>query len=240
MMTKRISRIVLIIGMVSLLLTSCYVTPVAGRVRSHSEDVALGEAKSVQAEILMGAGKLVVTAGADQLLEGYFTYSHIEFAPDIDYRVRSNEIGILGVKQEEKSGNYFNSNFRNEWELKFNENIPLDLDVTLGAGESNLDLSELNLDGFSLQMGAGEAYVDLSGSYSEDLQVNIQGGVGELTVVLPADANVEAKVQGGLGDINTTGFYQESNQYVSKYNSSGPVIYLDIEAGIGELNLVVE
>ncbi len=240
MMDNRIKKILIIIGLVSLSAVSCVVTPIAGRVRSHSDEVSLDGAESVQAEILMGAGKLVIEGGADQLMEGDFTYTYRDYAPDIDYRVRLNEVGVLEVKQEDKPGIRVNTNYRNDWVLKFNEDVPLELDVTLGAGESDLDLSELNLDSFSLQMGAGAAYIDLNGDLDDDLQVNIQGGVGELTVVLPADTNIEVKVQGGLGEINTSGLNRNGNLYVGKYSGSGPVLYISIEVGIGELNLLVQ
>jgi hypothetical protein len=240
MMDYRIKKILIIIGLVSLSAVSCVATPIAGRVSSHSEQISLDGAESVQAQILMGAGKLVVEGGADQLMEGDFTYTYREYAPDIDYRVRLNEVGVLDIKQEDKPGIRVNTNYRNDWVLKFNEDVPLELNITLGAGESDLDLSELNLENFSLQMGAGAAYIDLSGDLDDDLRVNIQGGVGELTVVLPADTNIELDVQSGLGEINTSGLNREGNLYVGKYSGSGPVLYVSIEVGVGQLNLMVQ
>lgn len=239
-MDKRFKKVLLIISLVSLSVVSCIVTPVVGRVRSHSEEISLDGAESVQAEILMGAGRLEVNAGTSQLLEGDFTYSYREYTPDIDYRVRSNDVGVLDVKQEDKPGINVTTNYRNEWVLTFNEDVPLELDVTLGAGECDLDLSEINLVDFRLQMGAGEAYVDLDREIDADLEVDIQGGVGELTVVLPADTRLEIDVQGGLGEINTSGLNRDGNAYVSKYSGSGPVLYVSIKAGIGELNLLVQ
>ena len=240
MMDYRIKKAIIIIGLVSLSAVSCVATPIAGRVGSHSEEISLDGAESVQAQILMGAGKLVVEGGADQLMEGDFTYTYPEYAPDIDYRVRLNEVGVLDIKQEDKPGIRVNTNYRNDWVLKFNEDVPLELDITLGAGESDLNLSELNLENFSLQMGAGAAYIDLSGDLDDDLQVNIQGGVGELTVVLPDNTNIEVEVQSGLGEINTRGLNRDGNLYVGKYSGSGSVLYVSIEVGIGELNLLVQ
>jgi hypothetical protein len=239
-MENKIKKLLMIIGVVSLSITSCVVNPVEGRVRSHSDEVSLDGAESVQAEILMGAGKLVVEAGAKELMEGYFTYNYREYAPDIDYRVRNNNVGILEIKQEDKPGVNVSRNYRNDWEIKFNKDVPLELDITLGAGENDLDLSELNLVAFSLQMGAGEADIDLDGVFEDDLRVDIQGGVGELTVLLPADTNLEVEVQGGLGEINTSGLDRDGNLYVGEYSGSGPVLYISIEAGIGQLNLSVQ
>ena len=239
-MDNKFKKLLVIIGAVSLMAVSCVVSPVGGPVRSHSDQVSLDGAESVQAEILMGAGRLVIESGAKGLMEGYFTYSNREYAPDIDYRVRTNDVGLLDIKQEKNPGNNINKYFRNDWEIKLNEAVPLELDVTLGAGETDLDLSQMNLVSLNLQMGAGEAHVDLNGLYDNDLMVDIQGGVGELTVVLPDDMNVEVKVQGGLGDINTSGLNRDGNLYVGNYSGSGPVLYVSISAGIGELNLLVQ
>ena len=239
-MENTIKKFLVVMALLSLTVVSCVVTPFEGRIRSHSDEVSLEGAESVQAEVLMGAGKLVVEDGATLLMEGDFTYSHPEYAPDIDYRVRSNEVGILDIKQEDKPGINVNTNYRNDWFLKFNQDVLLDLDITLGAGESDLDLSELNLASFKLQMGAGEANVNLNGDYLDDFDVDIQGGVGELTVLLPDETNLIIEVQGGLGEINTQGLDRDGNLYVSEYSGSGPVLYLSISAGIGELNLLVQ
>jgi hypothetical protein len=239
-MNVRIKKFLFVLCVLSISVVSCVSIPSTGRVLSQSDEVNLDGAEIVQAEILMGAGKLVVKDGTSLLMEGDFTYSHREYAPDIDYRVRSNDIGILEIKQENKPGLNVNTNFRNDWILRFNEDVLLDLDVTLGAGECDLDLSALNLASFKLQMGAGEANVDLNGEYLDDLDVDIQGGVGELTVLLPADMNLEVDVQGGLGGINTSGLDRDGNLYVSEYSGSGPMLYISISAGIGELNLLVQ
>ncbi|MCJ7716902.1 MAG: hypothetical protein MUO54_10355, partial [Anaerolineales bacterium] len=158
----------------------------------------------------------------------------------ITYRVRDNGTGDLRIEQEDGPKFRVQSNYKNDWELIFNDSVPLELEVTLGAGESILELADLNLESFELKMGAGSSYVDLSGELEHDLSVNMQGGVGELTVVLPPETNLDIEVTGGLGEINTQGLYQEGNQFVSKYSGSGPVLSITIEAGIGQLNLIVE
>jgi hypothetical protein len=238
-MDKRLKVIIVIIGMISFLFVGCVVSPEYVRTRSHSEDVSLEDAESVQAEILMGAGKLAIDSGADQLLEGDFIYSLTEYLPDISYRVSDDGVGILKVEQEDEPRVRVASNYKNEWELAFNDQVPLEIEVTLGAGDADLDLSGLNLEYFSLKVGAGAAYVDLNGEYQHDLEVVIQGGVGELTLILPSDINIEANVTGGLGEINTSGLNRQGDLYISQYSGSGPDLTIDINGGIGQVNLLV-
>ena len=239
-MDKRIKFSLLLTAALSIAAVSCVAFPAVSRTGSHSEVIDAENADSVTAEIVMGAGKLEVQSGTEALMEGEFHYSYRDYAPDITYRVRSGGRGDLLVEQDDGPKFRVQSNYKNEWELVFNEEIPLDLEITLGAGESILDLADLNLESFALKMGAGAAYVDLSGALDKDLSVHIQGGVGELTVLLPLDTNINAKVTGGLGEINTKGLDQDGEIFVSKYSGSGPVVNIIIEAGIGQLNLLVQ
>jgi hypothetical protein len=70
---------------------------------------------------------------------------------------------------------------RNEWDLRLNDDVPTDLVVEMGVGESDLDLDSPALTGLDLQMGAGETPVDLTGDYAQDFDASIEGGVGEAT-----------------------------------------------------------
>ncbi len=240
LMDKRIKFSLHLIAVLSIAVVSCIAIPVVSRVGSHSEVIDLEDAESVTAEIMMGAGKLVVQSGTEALMEGEFHYSYRDYAPDITYHVRSGGRGDLQVVQDDGPKFRVQLNYKNEWELVFNEEIPLDLDITLGAGESVLDLTNLNLESFALKMGAGASYLDLSGTLDQDLSVTIQGGVGELTLLLPPETNINVEVTGGLGEINTKGLYRDGALFVSKYSGSGSVVNIKIEAGIGQLNLLVQ
>jgi predicted membrane protein len=112
--------------------------------------------------------------------------------------------------------------------------------VQMGAGESDLDLDSLSLTGLSLQMGAGKTTVDLTGDYAQDFDASIKGGVGEATVLLPSEVGVRAKAAGGLGTINAEGLQQEGNSYVNDaYGESEVTLEVDVQGGIGEINLEV-
>ena len=239
-MDKRIKFSLFLIAVLSISAVSCIAIPEVSEVGYHSEVINVEDADSVTAEIVMGAGKLEVQSGTESLMEGEFHYSYRDYSPDITYRVRSGGRGDLLVEQDEGPKARVQSNYKNEWELVFNEEILLDLDITLGAGESIFDLADLNLESFALKMGAGASFVDLSGALGQDLSVNIQGGVGKLTVLLPLDTNINAKVTSGLGEINTKGLDQDGEMFVSTYSGSGPVVNIIIEVGIGQLNLLVQ
>src|SRR5215207_9158593 len=175
-----------------------------GKMQRESKSVDLKNAQSARAQLKIGAGELNVTGGADQLMEGEFSYNVSEWKPKVSYDVSGQE-GELVVKQRSAEGAGLSGDARNEWNIRLNDEVPTDLVVQMGAGESNLDLDSLALTGVDLQMGAGKTTVDLTGDYAQSFDASIEGGVGEATVLLPSDVGVKAKAEGGLGKINAEG-----------------------------------
>ncbi len=118
--------------------------------------------------------------------------------------------------------------------------IPTDLQVEMGAGESDLDLDSLTLTGLTLRKKAGKTTVDLIGDYGRDFEVNMEGGVGEATVLLPSEVGVRVRAAGGLGQINAKGLQREGDSYVNgAYGDSDVTLDMDIRGGVGEINLEV-
>jgi hypothetical protein len=210
-----------------------------GKMQSESKSVDPKNAQSARAQLKMGAGELHLTGGADQLMEGEFSYNVSEWKPKVSYDV-SGEEGELVVKQRSAEGAGLSGDARNEWDISLNDEVPTDLVVQMGAGESNLDLDNLALTGLKLQMGAGKTTVDLTGDYAQNFDASIQGGVGEATVLLPSEVGVKAKAEGGLGKINAEGLKRVGNSYVNDvYGESDINLSVEVQGGIGQINLKV-
>ncbi len=220
------------------LLSGCAWTTRAGELRTESRTIDLGGAEEVAVDVRMGAGELTLSGGAEALVEAEFTYNVEDWQPTIDYVVAGDE-GELWIEQPEVESLGLES-YRYEWDLRFNARTPLALDVALGAGEGDIDVSTLSLTRLNLEMGVGAVELDLTGDRAQDVDVTIRGGVGEATVLLPDDVGVEARVGGGLGDVDASGLTRRGDVYVNEaYSASEATIRLDIEGGIGGVNLQV-
>jgi hypothetical protein len=210
-----------------------------GKMQSESNSVALENAKSARTQLKMGAGELNITGGADQLMEGEFSYNVADWKPKVSYDV-TDQKGELIVKQRSAEGAGLSGDARNEWDVSMNDEVPTDLVVQVGAGESDLDLDSLSLTGLDLQMGAGKTTVDLTGDYAKSFDASIQGGVGEATVLLPSEVGVKAKAEGGLGKINAKGLQKVGDSYVNDaYGESDVNLSVDVKGGVGQINLKV-
>src|ERR687893_720449 len=210
-----------------------------GKMQRDSKSVDLKDAQSARAQLKMGAGELNLTGGADQLMEGEFSYNVSDWKPKVSYDV-SGERGELVVKQGSAEGGDLSGGARNEWDISLNDEVPTELVVQMGAGESDLDLDSLTVTGLDLQMGAGKSTVDLTGDYAESFDASIEGGVGEATVLLPSEVGVRVRAEGGLGKINAEGFQKEGEAYVNDaYGDSDVSLNVDVQGGVGSINLEV-
>jgi len=211
-----------------------------GKLQRESKSVQAQNAGSVRAKLQMAAGELNLTGGADQLLEGDFSYNVADWKPRISYDVSGDE-GELVIKQGSGGKDVdLGGEARNEWEIRLNDEMPTDLVVQMGAGESDLDLDSLTLTELKLQIGAGKTTVDLTGDYARGFDARIQGGVGEATVLLPSEVGVKAKAEGGLGKINAEGLKKVGDSYVNAaYGESEVNLSVDVKGGVGQINLKV-
>jgi hypothetical protein len=213
-------------------------TTPTGPKQRESRSVDLDKSERVRAELKMAVGELDVRGGAQKLLNADFTYNVAGWKPDIRYR-SAGAVGDLILEQHGPTSSIGNT--INRWDLRFNDNVPLDLRVEFGAGEARLNLGSLSLRSVNVEMGAGTLRLDLRGTPSKDYSVRIRGGVGEATVYLPREVGISANASGGIGDISVTGLRKRADRYVNDaYEQAAVRIRLDIQGGVGSIRLIAE
>jgi hypothetical protein len=207
-----------------------------GELQTESQSVKLGDAKTVRAEIHMGAGEMKLAGGARELLEADFSYNVARWKPEVEYSV-SGTRGLLTIRQPE--GSHGPKGPRHyEWDLHFNNKVPLELSVHLGAGKSELSLGSLALTDLRLETGVGETVVDLTGDWKNNLEAHIKGGVGKVSLRLPRDVGVQVRAEKGIGEIRAGELRKTDGAYVNEAYGKSPVtLHINVEAGIGEINL---
>jgi hypothetical protein len=237
MKTNRLLITLALVG--ALLLASCAPRARVGALRTESQSVELGDAKSVRVEIGLGAGNLDLTGGAEKLLEANFNYNVSRLKPEVRYTD-----GTLVVRQPEVNGLPLLqgiTDYRNEWGLRLYDAVPMELKVNMGAGTSDLQLAGLSLTGLDVSLGAGESTVDLSGNWARDLDVTIDTGAADITVLLPREVGARVNVESGPHTIEASGLTKDGGVYTNAaYGVSETTLQVDIEAGIGFIHLEVE
>jgi hypothetical protein len=207
-------------------------------VRTESQSVNLESATSADVQIEFPAGELNVQSGAGNLMDASFRYNVEDWQPRVQYSENSTQ-GVLRVSQHGDNRVPVGGQLINEWEIQLSENVPMDLVIRTGAGNSLLDLGELDMTSLTVETGAGVTTVNLDGVWQHDLDVSIQGGVGELTVNLPAEMGVRVQMDTALVTVTANGLTRDENGYVNEAFGTAPhTLTLDLQAGVGSVILV--
>lgn len=204
--------------------------------REENRSIELGKVEMVRALVEMKAGELKIRGGAGDLLEASLRYDE-RAKPEIRYDT-SGFRGDLTVRQPHVSFNIGSSDSPNNWDLRLNDDVPMDLEVRVGAGKSVLELGSLYLRSLEVHLGAGEINLDLTGKWRKSMEARIRGGVGKAVVRLPKDVGIEARARGGIGSIHVSGLERSGDIYTNEPAVKSPVtLHLDIEGGVGEIRL---
>jgi hypothetical protein len=199
-----------------------------------------------------------VAGGADDLLDAGFTYNVADYKPEVAYGS-----GVLVVRQpgvEGRASLWDLDDYRYEWDLRLNDDVPIEMTIDLGVGFAELELGTLSLTRLDVNAGAGDVTVDLAGASSltrldidvgagnvvvdltgdrkVDLDADINGGAGRAALRLPPDVGVRVDVEGGLSKVNASGLQKEGDAYVNDaYGKSEVTLRIDVKAGLGAIDL---
>src|ERR1700687_612237 len=193
---------------------------------------------ALRADLRMGAGQITIRGGATHLFEGDFQFGPAYQKPRVEYHL-SDGSGDLSITQDHASITFENS--KNDWSLRFPNDLPLELNIDLGAGKEDLQFRDMRLQKLHLNVGTGQVDVDLTGQRSHDLYADIEGGVGQANIHLPKNVGVCVQASGGIGSIDTNGLKNENGQYVNElYGKTSATIHLTVHGGIGSIRLIQE
>jgi len=237
-MNKRFFWINLVL-LSALLLASCSSGARVGALREETQTVELDDVEVVSVEIDLGVGNLDLAGGADKLLDANFAYNVDKLKPEVEYsdgRLTIRQPNIEGLSDLRNI-----SDFRNEWDLRLNDSVPIDLEVNLGPGTSDLRLAGLPLTQLSIMLVAGDSTFDLRGDWARDLDIAIETGMSNVHARLPGNVGVRVVMDAGVSRIETSGLTQDGNTYTNAaYGKSDVTLAVNMESVIGRINLEVE
>ncbi|MGX6443402.1 toast rack family protein [Neobacillus sp. K501] len=214
-----------------------------GNEDSSNVNIDKDKAKELQLELNIGAGELNVSQGADEWVEGSIVYTNKKWEPVVSYE-RKGKKGIAVIEQEHEGifNNVKIGEIKNTWDLKLNDQVPIDLQVNSGASETKLDLNGLKIKDLEVNAGVGDITIDLSGKWKESFDVSLDMGVGQSTIILPSDVGVKIEISKGIGEAELSGFISKGNGvYVNEaFEDADVVINVSTELGVGEAEFKLE
>lgn len=197
-----------------------------GPLEEREETIPTEDVESATVDVLFGAGDLHVEAGEPgNLLQGTFSYNVEAWEPTITF-----EDGELTIRQGDQNQDWGipSSSVRNTWELAFSPEVPLAINLDLGAGDGELNFTDLQITDLDLDFGAGDFDVRFDEPNPAELKrLVVDAGASQLDMDGLGNASPEEMVvTGGVGDItlDCSGDWARSAT-------------IDVSAGVGALTL---
>jgi len=196
------------------------------------KEIPVTKEKSLEVNMEMGLANLEIFAGEPSTL----IFARVEYNPEkinpiIDYREGSK--GILDIESHKKHRTKIEDfdKGENDWQLAFSNRIPIAINLELGLGEGDLNLSDLQIDGLSIDAGLSELMIAFNSPNKERIRkFSVESGLGEFTAKGLLNANIdEFKFSGGLGESTLcfTGDMQNSTN-------------AKIEVGLGSVKIFIK
>jgi hypothetical protein len=225
---------------------------------TYSKSVELKDLKNLHADIKINAGTLHLSTNTGSKADFNSSFSKNNWRAEIKLDQKSNR---LIIHQPEEDNMNMKDEDKNDWKIKIPKVLSTNLKLTMGAGEGIIDLSGSKLTKMDLEAGAGNfevnlsntplsdlevnagvgaLSVDLSGSKTNDVKAEINGGIGEVKLILPKDAGIRIKAH-GFGDIKNNTLKKQGGYYVNNlYGKGGKKVEVEVNGGLGSLELTVK
>jgi hypothetical protein len=143
--------------------------------------------QGAEIDIEMGGGRLNISSGSSQMVEGTVVYNVLDWKPNLS--VTNNE--VLISQNHTSNVGIPNGNIKNDWTLKLGS-TPMSLRISAGAYAGVLDLSGVALTNLEISDGASQATVRFDTLNPADMQrLTYKTGASSVDLI-------------GLGNVNTS------------------------------------
>jgi len=214
-----------------------------GSQMAYGEKIEFGlqGATSAQVQILPAVGSLSLDRlnNSDALLAGTVPSSSANYKVTQEF----TKVGDVAKLKLQSSGLqvFYPSNRQNQyvWDLGLTPSVPVGIQVDLGAGDSTLDLSGLQISDLNFNMGLGSTSITLP--ETGHFIAKIDGAIGSITIYVPAGMTVQLKTDTALTARSLPAGYekQNDNMYLSPgYSTSANQVVLDVGLAIGQVSIV--
>jgi len=123
------------------------------------------------------------------------------------------------------------------WEIDLNPALQYDLDVDMGVGQLDLDLTGIDLEELNIEMGIGQTLLRLP---EGDYRALVDAAIGELVVYIPQNHSVRITADTGIAGLDLpAGFTRSGDSYLSPdFEDDSDVLDLFLGQAIGSLRVV--
>ncbi|WP_460984750.1 LiaI-LiaF-like domain-containing protein [Spirosoma fluminis] len=187
-----------------------------------------------------GAGRFVVSDPTTELIKADTRQTVGNYSMTVD-RDPTTRIPTIELKPSEENQKFElkDGNFENRVDIHLNDKPLWTMDVALGAGQGDLDLSSYAVK--SLKLAAGAADLDLKlGAKADQADVKLDVGAASVTVRVPKEVGCRIKKDGALNIERLDDFTDVGGgEYLSPgYDAAKKKMIIRFDGGISSFKVV--
>ncbi len=191
------------------------------------------DTSSLVLELKPAIGKLALDAYSDSanLIGGTVTFPR---GIDIEEIYTPGVRARLRMTVQNKSRSWWPGQHES-WDLLLNPDALLDMDLDLGIGEMDLNLSQLEVNRANVNFGIGAARIDLPEAGHYDILID--GGIGTIIIEIPRDLAVRITTDTGIVSKTMPQDYTRvENSWISpQFDESDNRVNISLSLGIGSI-----
>ncbi len=189
------------------------------------------KAEKGKMSIELGACKFELKDTHGNVFEVISNMKELSHRSNYDRNSKTDEINIWEENISKKMKNRYA-------ELKLEKDLIWDIDAHLGALDAMFDMSELNINSFSLDIGAGNVDLYL-GSENSHTKVYVNGGMSNISIHIPEDSGIKVKKEGALVHFtDRIGLEEKESELVSpNYDEADEVVELYLNAAAANITI---
>ncbi|HNT05192.1 MAG TPA: DUF5668 domain-containing protein [Anaerolineae bacterium] len=202
---------------------------------------ALQDAESARIRLRMAAGTIEVGPVSDSpnLVEARLEHSRRSSPVEDKFEIRNGQAEWTLRSRQASTVIAPGGGWNDEWTVKLNGRVPLDLDVELAAGEVDADLRGLQVSQVKVDVATGSTTLSLPDSPGTTT-VTVKTAIGEITILAPVGVGIQLRPSRLLGSLNISGHQlsQSGSYWISdNYASAASRVDIRAEVVLGSINL---
>ncbi|UBM59438.1 DUF5668 domain-containing protein [Marinilongibacter aquaticus] len=154
-----------------------------------------------------------------------------------ELRGNSHDIDFEMKKRKNKSF-HFGDGDNNEVFLKLNKKPLWDIELGIGAGDLDFDLSPYKVEKLEINTGAAAIKVKL-GDMLKESHVDVESGVAKVSLSVPQNVGCEIRMDGALNAKDFDGFEKQENSHyrTSNFDTADKKIYISVSSGLSSVSV---
>lgn len=183
-----------------------------------------------------GATKYQLNDSTTSLFDAEIRHQFVKYSLT---RTTRDSVEVLSLKVPDSSHIRGPQNFNmNNVEMRLNTHPLWDVNLKMGAGKADFDLSEFKIASLKIEGGAASFQIKM-GEKQFNSNVIVHTGVSEVQISVPASVGCRIKVNSGLSSTTFDGFDKQGDgSYVtSNFQSSANKIQITLEGGVSDFEV---